>query len=585
MTASVAPAVRAATAPPAAYHSSLLHFLVHIGPGGGEACDIIGELVVPSRASSSHRVPALVTTNGFGGSYTDMLSLAQAAATDGYAALTYSGLGFGGSTCQITLDDPTYDGEATSQLVSFLGGANGIAFTDAAHTHPVRGLQVVVHDRVDHAGHADRFDPRVGLIGGSYGGGFQFAAADVDPRIDTIIPIITWDNLNYSLAPNNAGGPLSATPGVTKDTWALLFSADGIADGVLNAPPDPGRLVPCPNFAFFVCPGLVEAGAVGLLPAITSAGLLHASVADFCSHIRIPTLLIQGEHDTLFNLNEAVTTYQKLRKQGTPVTMIWQSWGHSDSTPAPGEISLSNPDPATQYETARIFDWLDHYLKDATVSTGPGFAYFRDWVSYRGSAAPAYATADSYPVGTQRSWYLSAGNALVGTPGQIGSGSQSFVTPPLGAPTSIAPLDAVGGNLPDENLPGTFASWTSAPLTSDMDVAGEPVLHLRLDAPSAAATQALGPVGELVVFAKIYDVGSGGKATLINGLIAPARIADVTKPVQINLPGIVHRFRAGDEIRIVLAGGDINYRGGDMPTPVIIATGSPANSLTLPVVG
>ena len=46
-------------------------------------------------------------------------------------------------------------------------------------------------------------DPKVGMIGGSYGGQVQFAAASPRPRIDALIPIITWNDLSYSLAPNN----------------------------------------------------------------------------------------------------------------------------------------------------------------------------------------------------------------------------------------------------------------------------------------------------------------------------------------------------------------------------------------------
>ena len=39
-------------------------------------------------------------------------------------------------------------------------------------------------------------DPRVGMVGGSYGGQVQFAAAGVDQRIDTIVPLITWNDLS-----------------------------------------------------------------------------------------------------------------------------------------------------------------------------------------------------------------------------------------------------------------------------------------------------------------------------------------------------------------------------------------------------
>ncbi len=120
-------------------------------------------------------------------------------------------------------------------------------------------------------------------------------------------------------------------------------------------------------------------------------------MASYLDRIHVPTLLLQGENDTLFNLNEAAATYQALKARGVPVRMIWQSWGHSDSTPAPGEIDLGNPDPATQYETGRVANWFDHYLKDAGADLGPPFAYFRDWVDYTGNAAPAYGSLGPLP--------------------------------------------------------------------------------------------------------------------------------------------------------------------------------------------
>jgi hypothetical protein len=585
-------AAQGAAAPVPPYTSEMLHFAVDIGPGGAEPCDILGELFTPSAASPSHRVPAILTTNGFGGSYADQVGMAEAFARVGYVVLTYSGLGFGGSGCAITLDDPLWDGEAASQLVSFLGGEDGIAFTDAAHTVPVDGLNDVIHDAVDHAGVADRYDPRVGMIGGSYGGEVQFAAASVDPRIDTIVPIITWNNLAYSLAPNNAGagtGVDAYTPGAVKSTWSALFSAEGVLDGLQGAQADPGRLIGCPNFATWVCPALLFGGALGYPYPSMLEDLEHASVSDYMSSIRIPTLLMQGENDTLFNLNEAVTNYEALRAQGTPVSMVWQSWGHSSLNPAPGEIDLDNPDPVTQYETGRIVAWFDHYLKGQAVSTGPGFSYFRDWVQYSGNAAPAYASAASYPVGTDESFYLSGGGRLVASPGAVTAGTAAFVTPGAGAPTSVAPPDAVGSTapfsqIPEVNVDGTSASWTSAPLAGNLDVVGEPVLHIRLLAPVAAATQLAGPAGQLVVFAKLYDVGPTGQAALIHGLVAPARITDVNGPITITLPGIVHRFAAGHRIEITLAAGDLNYRGGDVATPVVVTTGSAAQVLMLPVV-
>jgi predicted acyl esterase len=575
------------------YTVQTLHFATHVGPDGATNCDVVGDLYLPTAASPSAPVPAILTTNGFGGSKDDQAGIGKAFAARGYAVLSYSGLGFGGSGCKVTLDDPDWDGKAASQLISYLGGAPGIAFTDAAHTTPAPVLDSVVHDATDHAGTAQTYDPRVGMVGGSYGGSIQFATASVDPRLDTIVPLITWNDLSYSIGPNNTAqttGVSTSTPGATKLVWGLLFSADGVIDGLEHAQDDPSRLIGCPNFATFVCPALVTAGSTGYFQPADVAAFRHASVASFMSKVKIPTLLMQGENDTLFNLNEAVATYKAMTAHGTPVKMVWQSWGHSGSTPAPGELDLANPDPASQYETGRISDWFDHYLKDSPVSTGPAFSYFRDWVSYSGNAAPAYATSASFPVGTARTYYLSGGSKLATSPASVAAGAQRFVTLGAGAPSSINPVDVLGGyvgaayQLPNLDLPGTYATWTGPALTAPLDVVGSPVLTVKLQAAISQATQKAGPAGQLVLFAKVLDVAPDGTASFVHGLEAPIRVPDVSQPVKVTLPGIVHRFAAGHSVRIVIAGGSENYRGGLTPTGVTVTAGA-GQTLVLPSVG
>ncbi|GAC1383612.1 MAG: hypothetical protein NVSMB48_17230 [Marmoricola sp.] len=580
-----AASLASAATPP--YSTQTLHFAVTVGPSN-QACDIVGDVYVPTSASATNRVPAILTTNGFGGSKADQTGFAQYAASNGYAVLSYSGLGFGGSGCQITLDDPAYDGVAAKQLVSYLGGAPGIAYLDAAHTQPAPTLGVVVQDATAHDGVAHAYDPRVGMIGGSYGGEIQFAAASVDPRIDTIIPMITWNDLNYSLAPNNAnqvGNTVtSATSGDAKVFWALGFSAIGVVDGLQNAQSDPSRLIPCPNFATWVCPGLALAGSTGTVDAGTQAHLESASVASYISKIKIPVLLAQGEFDTLFNLNEAIANYQALRAQGTPVSMIWHSWGHSSSTPQPGEFNLNNPDPATQYETGRVVDWFAHYLKGQDVGTGPGFAYYRDWVSYSGNAAPAFGTAHAFGNFASTRYYLGSSALTTGAPS--GTSAQTFVTVPGGLPTSMNPIDAVGTQVPvpqpEKDLPGTFASWTSGTLSQNLDVVGSPVLHLQVSAPLSGSLSALptSTLTDLVLFVRLRDVAPDGTATDIKQLTAPIRV-DPSQPFVVRLPAIVHRFAAGHRLELVVAGGSVNYRGGLTGNTVAIAGGS-GQTLDLP---
>jgi ABC-2 type transport system ATP-binding protein len=48
------------------------------------------------------------------------------------------------------------------------------------------------------------------------------------------------------------------------------------------------------------------------------------------------------------------------------------------------------------------------------------------------------------------------------------------------------------------------------------------------------------------------------------------------------MPAFVHRFAAGHRLRLVVAGGSVNYRGGLTATPVTISTGSRSQRLTLP---
>jgi ABC-2 type transport system ATP-binding protein len=351
--------------------------------------------------------------------------------------------------------------------------------------------------------------------------------------------------------------------------------------GLANAQVGPGRLLGCPDFATFVCPALVTAGIQGYFNPSDAAKLQHVSVSSYLAKIKVPVLLMQGEGDTLFNLNEAVQTFTKLRAQHTPVSMVWQSWGHSDSTPAPGELDLGAPDPATQYETGRVLDWFDHYLKDMPVSTGPLFAYFRNWVSYSGIATPAYATSNVFPLTGNTKFYLSGDGQLVGSPVAATAGTQTFETPPAGLPTNLTNFDAVGGTLPDYNLPGTYAAWQTPTLTGALDVVGSPLLTVKVSAPLAAVTQAVRPMGELSLIAKIYDVAPDGTASLINSLVAPFRVANVNVPIQVRLPGIVHQFAAGHHVEIMVAGGDLNYRGGLLPTVVTIGGGA-GQTLTLP---
>jgi putative CocE/NonD family hydrolase len=571
------------------YTVQTLHFKVGVGPDGTTECDIVGDLYLPVEASPVERVPALLTTHGWGATKDEPAGLARGFAERGYAVLSYSGLGFGGSTCNVTIDDREYDGKAASQLISFLGGAEGIAYTDATHGTAVPPLDVIVRDKKDHDGIARANDPRVGMFGGSYGGGIQYATASVDHRLDTIIPMITWNDFSQALAPNDGtqSSVTGSTPGVAKTVWLSALLALQAKTWATN-PLDPQTLEGCPGLEDYFCQAVLSGLTTGHFTPQQIDELRKDSVATYISTIKVPVLLSHGQRDTVFHLDQAVATYEALKKQGTPVKMIWHEWGH-DSGAVPGELTYENPDFANEYLPQRYLNWFDYYLKGKQVSTGAGFEYFRDWVSYSGSAEPAYARASSYPVASStKKLYLSGAGELVDSPVAVAQGIQALVTPGAGSPTSIEPIHGLAplypiSPTPDVDAPGTAVAWSSAQLDRPLDVVGIPRATLKVDAPSALLTQGTGPDGQLVVFVKLMDVAPDGSATLINGLVSAVRIANVAEPVEVSLPGMVHRFAPGHQIRLVIAGGSLNYRGTSLPTPVTVSS-AVTQTLTLPVV-
>jgi ABC-2 type transport system ATP-binding protein len=592
LTAALLTAVTAAAGWPASAHAATGHdqaFTTQaieietlVGPDNDIACTVQADLYTPEGVDAGNKAPAILTSNGFGGSKDDegQTAGASAFAKAGYVAISYSGLGFGGSDCKIYLDDRDYDGQAGKQIVDVLAGSR--AYRDEG------GGDEKFIDYVATDGPAD---PRVGMIGGSYGGQNQFAIAAQDDRIDAIIPTITWNDLSYSLAPNNTdqapGTVTYDTPGVAKKQWIDLFFGLGIVSGLENTTTtaDPDPLAGCPNFRNEACPAAAQLNTLGYPDDSTLELARHASVGSYLEDIKVPTLLVQGQNDTLFNIQEAVATYRALKAQGTTVAMSWFSGGHSGDA-VDGDLDLTGGVDAS-HQGRRWIDWMDRFVRgDSSASAGPEFEYFRDWEG--GSVDDAYAAEDGYTGAPTSTLYLSGTDRLTQSRGSVTAGSAQFTASPAG--TSYSETSGVGNSGPTDqpppsDTPGTFASYTTAKLTRATDMVGSPRLNVRISAPAAAQTQAAGPGGKLVLFTKLYDVAPDGTQKLQHRLISPIRVKDVTKPVQIDLPGVAQRFPAGHKIRLVIAGGDSAYANNSTAQPVTVLTSRQRpGTLTLPLV-
>ncbi|MGW2858442.1 CocE/NonD family hydrolase [Streptomyces sp. NPDC001205] len=536
---------------------------------GGRTCAIDADLYRPAGVDRAHPAPAVLTTNGFGGSKSDgsTNATAKAFATRGYVALAYSGLGFGKSGCLISLDDPAIDGRAASRLVDFLAGTR--AADDGTR------IDYVTQDRPG--------DPRVGMIGGSYGGAIQMATAAVDHRVDALVPMITWNDLSYALDPNNAAD--RKVPGAFKWQWTNGFYLIGESQPITlpNLGPSRWGTLGCVHFVSDACRtiGLLNSGSYPAAPTAAMRRYARSvSPVSYLDRVEAPTLLIQGQSDSLFNLNEATATYNALKENGTTTKMIWQSWGHSGGQ-APGELNLAQGNLETSYTGTRILAWFDRYLRGHKhTDTGPAFAYYRDWRS-------GYGEASKVPP-LSRQLYLSGDGKLVDNRAKVARGSRTYTN--WAVPTSHSESSLAGMiGLPDPapyDTPGTYLGWDTDALKAPVDVVGSAKATLKVSSPAARRTQNSGDAADkLVLFAKLYDVAPDGTKTLVRRLVAPVRVPDVTKPFTVALPGIAHRYEAGHRIEFAVAASDDAYLGnkGVKPVTVVSAPGE-TGTLQLPVV-
>lgn len=201
-------------------------------------------------------------------------------------------------------------------------------------------------------------DPRIGMTGGSYGGGIQLTTAAIDHRVDAIVPVIAWHSLMSSLYQSRT----------IKTSWvrALVTLAS----------------LPGNHFDPAILKGAAQAAAGRRFTPDVIAFGKAAGPAGLVAQIRAPTLIIQGTIDNLFPPTEAVDNYRALRRNAVPAKMIWYCGGHGFC------LTGTRDGEVAQRQTRR---WLAKYLKGEPVSTGAGFT----WVDQRGRTfrAPSYPPA------------------------------------------------------------------------------------------------------------------------------------------------------------------------------------------------
>ena len=294
-------------------------------------------LMIPT-GSGLH--PLVTLLHGWGGSKSGSGDIADALVTDGHAVLRYSARGFGRSWGQVNLADVHVE---MRDLRSLIG-------------------QIVDRQEL-------QIDPdAIAIMGTSYGGGQSWLAL-VRPtfrsprgstvRIRTVVPIVPWTDLLYSLVPNGRTEHSLEPIGSPKLSYINGLFVSGLRRS-------PGR--PYPNYP----PYLVgwNAWFNGVEPNDTDP--VYRRIIDgvagyrsiwwqreFWSEAaqnRVPVFQVQGLTDDLFPLPEAKRMMLALRAIDPlyPIASYFADLGHPRASNKPAEVA---------YLLGLIRGWLAYYLQ------------------------------------------------------------------------------------------------------------------------------------------------------------------------------------------------------------------------------
>jgi ABC-2 type transport system ATP-binding protein len=483
--------------------------------------------------------PAVVLAHGFGGTKADSEPTARTLALAGYTVIIYTARGFGASGGRIHLNNPAYEGADARRLIDLAASRPEVA--------------------------KDGDDPVIGFAGASYGGAVSFLAAGLDQRVDAIVPAFTWHSLRQALFPQHQVDGAAKSPadvnsanrqGVFKQRWAALLFSNASGRPATTEQASTGTDGLCGRFDPELCRGYLTAAETGIADNELSKLLDESGLENIVPGIKAPTLIIQGEDDTLFPLDHADANFRGLPAD-TAATMKWVAGGHD------ADISVD-----TLIDD--LEGWFGRYLKRDGSTDDTSFSVLVPETSLlgedRGTRDPETLLVQSYP---GRGADLAV--QQVALTGQL----QSIVAPPGGAPAALTNLPGTGGAFGRASsvagyalgvLPGQSAVFTSEPLTTPLTLVGSSRIDLDVTGTTPTAT----------LFASLWDLGPDiertengrssvgpSSAVLPQLQVAPVKLAglDPTQPgrVTVALPAVSHTVPVGHRLQLVITTTDQAY--------------------------
>ncbi len=470
--------------------------------------------------------PAILLAHGFGGDKSSVAAQARELAQAGYVVLTWTARGFGKSTGEISMDSPSGEVADASKLIDYL-----------AHQKEV----IVQSSR----------DPLVGVAGSSYGGALALLAAGYDKRVDAIAANITWNNLERVLFPQNVIG--STATGPYKKFWAGTFFSIATLPNSLAGE--------CGTFTKEWCNAFKSAVATGASTASQSKLLNASSPSSIAEKITAPTLLMQGESDSLFPLSESTATADAIRvaHPKTPLAMIWHGGGHDGGL-----------DETKRLNQATL-DWFNTYLKKQAVSI-PAFQVTNTNGSISlidSSVIPKFLQADRFPnqSGSRQIPITTPFTALVAPIGGIPAAISSLP----GVGSAATALSIAGGSA--AFLPGQSGFLESDPLTTPVSIVGASKVSVKISSSVKDAT----------LFFSLVVRTPSGQTKLPNGIVAPVHVTGLSGAgsiFTISLPSVVVDASIGDKLAVAISTTDQGYT---LPQDGRLYSVSIASPLTIPL--
>ncbi len=452
--------------------------------------------------------PAILLAHGFGGSKDSVATEAQAFQKRGYVVMTWTARGFGKSTGQISMNSLSAEIADVQQLISTLGKRKD-----------------VLQDRTG--------DPVVGIAGGSYGGAAALLTASQDKRIDAVVADITWNDLSQALFPQSSSDLAEAGP--FKKIWTGTFFALATLQSAY--------LGECGALTNEWCSAYKSAVTNGQPSAAERKLLRSVSPVSFLSSIKAPTLLSQGQADSLFPLNESSQTAAVLKKNGVPLSMIWHAAGHDGGA------------DEKKYLQEQYSRWFDkHLLKQEIDFPLFQFTKTNGSISLQDSTAiPKSFTATRLPFEAEmKKLPLLAQPAAMSYPvGGIPSAISSL--PGIGSAGSLAATVASSfAGFSPAFVPGQSGFLDSAVLQEPISVTGSSRIKVRVTSTT----------GEATLFFSLVTKSPSGAISQPNGIVAPIRLTNIPaegRDITVTLPAVILDAAIGDTVAIGISSTDQGY--------------------------